>query len=260
MRFGDGIKARVSDHVRTVGGSRHDEEVPRNSERSVATVVDVRAFLLDFDGLILDTESCALQSWTEEYAHYGLELPLDEWHAALGVDINHEGRFAILEQLVGAERFAARDSRTTRRKRHHELIAQLDACRGVRSFLERAASSGHQLAVVSSSPATWVKRHLERLDLLALFDVFATGEEVERGKPAPDLYNLALTRLGCTLGSTVAFEDTHRGVGAAVAANVACVAVPNPVTESHDFSAALFVAESFEDPRVTALLGQEPHE
>lgn len=212
-------------------------------------------FLLDFDGLILDTESCALQSWTEEYAHYGLELPLDEWHAALGIDINHEGRFAVLEQLVGADRFAARDSRTIRRARHHELIAQLDARCGVRSFLQGAAASGHRMAVVSSSPAAWVKRHLERLDLLAHFDVFATGEEVGRGKPAPDLYDLAIARLGCAPDVSVAFEDTERGVAATVAAGIACVAVPNPVTISHDFSASWFSADSFEDPRVTALLG-----
>lgn len=213
------------------------------------------AFLLDFDGLILDTESCALQSWTEEYAHHGLELPLGEWHAALGVDINHEGRFAVLEKLVGTERFAARHSHSIRRERHHELIAQLDACRGVRSFLERAASAGHQMAVVSGSPATWVTRHLERLDLLGCFDVLATGEEVEQGKPAPDLYELALARLGRSPGSAVAFEDAQRGVAAAVAAGVACVAIPNPVTACHDLSAGWIVADSFEDPRVSALVG-----
>lgn len=213
------------------------------------------AFLLDFDGLILDTESCALQSWTEEYAHYGLSLPLDEWHAALGVDINHEARFAVLERLVGAERFAARDSRTQRRNRHHELIARLDACKGVRSFLNAAVASRHPMAVVSSSPAAWVTRHLDRLGLSSHFDAFATGEEVQRGKPAPDLYNLALDRLERTSTSAVAFEDTQRGLAAAAAAEIPCVAVPNPVTVGHDFSTGWFVADSFEDSRVLALIG-----
>lgn len=219
------------------------------------------AFLLDFDGLILDTESCSLTSWTEEYAYFGLELPLDEWHAALGLDINHEGRFAVLEDLVGPERFAARNSRMHRRNRHYELIAQLDACRGVRQFVTQAVTHGHPLAVVSSSPAAWVKSHLERLDMLSHFDVFATGEEVERGKPAPDLYNLALSRLGRPAHAAVAFEDTHRGVAAAVAADVACVAVPNPVTVAHDFGLAWFVSDSFEDARVTGLLRADslPH-
>jgi putative hydrolase of the HAD superfamily len=221
----------------------------------------VLAFLLDFDGLILDTESCALTSWTEEYAYYGLELPLDEWHAALGVDINHEGRFAVLEELAGAERFAARNSRLQRRNRHHQLIEQLDACRGVREFVTSAVAHGHPLAVVSGSPAAWVKGHLERLDMLSHFDVVATGEEVQRGKPAPDLYNLALARLGRSAKAAVAFEDTHRGVAAAVAADIACVAVPNPVTLGHDFGLAWFVAESFHDARVTGLLRAEsgPH-
>lgn len=215
------------------------------------------AFLLDFDGLILDTESCALTSWTEEYAHYGLTLSMDDWHAELGVDIDHESRFELLERMVDPAQWAERNSRESRRQRHLELIAQLDAQRGVRQFVNDAGALGHPVGVVSGSPAHWVRGHLSRLGLESKFGVFATGDEVERGKPAPDLYLLALERLGLAQDEVVAFEDAQRGVAAAVAAGITCVAVPNPVTACHDFAASWYVADSFEDERVRGLLGRD---
>lgn len=214
------------------------------------------AFLLDFDGLILDTESCALTSWTEEYAYYGLTLSLDDWHAELGVDIDHDSRFAVLERLADPDRWAARNSRESRRRRHLELIGQLDAQRGVRRFVQEASARGHPLAVVSGSPSHWVRGHLARLGLESAFRVLVTGDEVDRGKPAPDLYELALSRLVVGAPEAVAFEDAQRGVAAAVAAGVTCIAVPNPVTAGHDFAACWFVAGSFEDDRVRGLIGR----
>lgn len=242
-----GIRADTGRHCNLIGPGR---------AVAGATLGPILAFLLDFDGLILDTESCALTSWAEEYAHFGQSLSLGEWHAELGIDVDHEGSYTRLEQLVGPVRLSQRNSREQRQRRHVELIAQLDARPGVRRFVEGAVALGHPIAVVSSSPASWVKQHLNRLGLLTHIQVCATGDEVARRKPAPDLYQLALQRLCCHPGQAVAFEDSEPGLAAAHAAGLACIAVPNPVTADHDFSVASFVAASFEDVRIQQLLGR----
>ena len=213
------------------------------------------AFLLDFDGLILDTESCALRSWTEEYAHHGQTLALSQWRADLGLEQARESRYERLAEAVGAG-FDLAASQERRLARHLELIAELDAQPGVRAFLSAARLAGHPTAVVSSSPHAWVDRHLARLGLIESFDTVCCGDDVTNTKPAPDVYQLALHRLQTPQQQAVAFEDAERGVAAAHAANIACVAVPNAVTATHDFSAAQLTAGSFEDPILAHLIGQ----
>ncbi|MDX6238291.1 MAG: hypothetical protein QOG10_3106 [Kribbellaceae bacterium] len=212
-------------------------------------------FLLDFDGLILDTESCALKSWSEEYAHYGKTLSLDQWRSDLGLESARESRYRRLAEAVGAG-FDLAASQERRLARHLELIAELDAQPGVRSFLRDVRTARHPIAVVSSSPHAWVDRHLARLGLLESFDAVCCGDEVRRTKPAPDVYELALNRLRTPRQRAVAFEDAERGVAAATSASLPCVAVPNAVTAPHDFSAARLVAKTFDDPAVRQLIGR----
>ena len=65
-------------------------------------------------------------------------------------------------------------------------------------------------------------------EVLDQFEVLAGGDEVARHKPAPDVYELALQRLGLPPASAVAVEDTAHGVDAAHAAGLTCIAIPNP--------------------------------
>ena len=94
------------------------------------------------------------------------------------------------------------------------------------------------LAVASTSSRKWVHGHLDRIALLDSFSHLACGDEVEQVKPAPDLYWLALQRLGKDPSQAIAIEDSPNGIAAAKAAGLFCIAVPNPLTARLDMSAA----------------------
>ena len=72
--------------------------------------------------------------------------------------------------------------------------------------------------------------HLDRLGLLTSFDVVCAREDVRQTKPDPELYTLALERLGAEAQEAFAIEDSPNGVTAAKAAGLRCVIVPNPLT------------------------------
>jgi beta-phosphoglucomutase-like phosphatase (HAD superfamily) len=72
--------------------------------------------------------------------------------------------------------------------------------------------------------------HLDRLDVTDLFDAIATGDDVAQVKPDPELYLLALARLGLAASEAVVFEDAPNGVLAAKRASIFTVAVPNALT------------------------------
>jgi HAD superfamily hydrolase (TIGR01509 family) len=208
------------------------------------------ALLVDFDGTILDTESCVLAAWREEYEYHGLELDEEAWLAALG---SHQDRFAVFGSLVGSD-YDEAASRARKQQRQDELVAALTLRDGVEDCLRKARSTGMRLGVVSSSSASWVTSHLERLGLLRLFEVVVTREDAERSKPFPDLYVTALSRLGVPPHSVVAIEDSANGVAAAKSAGIRCVAFPNAVTARQDLRHADALAESRLWEHVRALI------
>jgi HAD superfamily hydrolase (TIGR01509 family) len=114
----------------------------------------------------------------------------------------------------------------------------------VLELIDAAQGAGVPLAVASSSSSAWVPGHLERIGLLDRFDAVCTGDQVERGKPAPDVYLLALERLGVGPDRAVAIEDSPTGCRAAVAAGMVAVAVPSEMTRGLEFPDAHHVVHS----------------
>jgi HAD superfamily hydrolase (TIGR01509 family) len=196
----------------------------------------IRALVFDFDGLILETETPAHQSWAEVYREHGHELPMDLWHGYIGSDSGFDPA-GHLAALVG-EGFDRVATQARRDARKTELIAALDVMVGVRDYIADAKRLGLRLAVASSSSRAWVLGHLERLRLDADWDAVRAREDVARTKPAPDLYLAAVKALGVAPQETVAFEDSLNGIAAAKDAGLLCVAVPNALTAAMDLSRA----------------------
>ncbi len=91
--------------------------------------------------------------------------------------------------------------------------------------LARLREAGVPVAVASSSVRERLDRTLQRAGLHAHLPVTVAGDEVQRGKPEPDLFLAAAARLGVALGDCVVVEDTAPGVAAGLAAGAAVVGV-----------------------------------
>jgi HAD superfamily hydrolase (TIGR01509 family) len=215
--------------------------------------VPTRALVFDFDGTLADTESAVLQSWQEVFRQHGAELPLAAWHAVIGTQHTTPAMFDLLAELAPGVDTEALRPKT--KARVFELLETLGPREGVLSYLDAAKEHGLTLAVASSSSGGWVHPHLERLGLAGYFDAVLTGD-LHQAKPDPDLYLAALDALHAPANETIAFEDTPHGVTAAKAAGLTCVAVPNVITESLDFSQADVVLPSFTAKPLEALLSR----
>lgn len=203
----------------------------------------VQGLVLDFDGLILDTELPAFQAWADVYERHGCApLTLAEWAADLGTS----GRLdpvAVLAERTGLQLDAA-DVHRLRRARRDELLAGERVLPGVEAWLDEADALGIPVAVASSSQVDWVGGHLGRLglaDRVRHLSCFGGGLPA---KPAPDLYLAACAALGVAPADALAVEDSPNGVAAARAAGLRCVAVPNRLTAGLDLSAADVVLPS----------------
>jgi HAD superfamily hydrolase (TIGR01509 family) len=203
------------------------------------------ALVFDFDGLILDTEWPEFVTIRDEFVAHGVDLDLDDWRHLVG-RTDHAHWSEMLEDAVGGP-IDGDAVRLRRRRAHHELIAAEPIRPGVLARLDEADALGVALAVASSSPRDWVVPHLERIGLIDRFAAIVCGDEVARGKPAPDVYLAAADALGAEPARSVALEDSHHGSVAARAAGYWCVVVPNRVTGSGPFPAADLVVVSLDD-------------
>lgn len=206
----------------------------------------VRAFLFDFDGLILDTEVPSRAGWQWLYREHGHELPPEKWALVVGT-IEAWDPMAHLEQLVGGP--LDREVLNERRYAHELSLIEAETLRpGVAEYLAAARQHGLKRAIVSSSSVRWIDLHLRRLEETVGWDlILAADHDPARAKPAPTLYLEALDRLGVAAGEAVAFEDSPNGIRAAKAAGIFCVGVPNGVTRELGLDEADLVLDSLAD-------------
>ena len=189
----------------------------------------IRAIILDFDGLILDTEVPIFQSWQELYQSYGGLLTFESWSTIIGTVSNEYDHFESLEEQIG--RPVDRASLSPRRRnRELELIAHQPSRPGVESLLKEARQLGIKIGLASSSPCAWVVGHLKRLGLVDYFDCLKARDDVSQVKPHPELYLSVLQELGVLADEALVIEDSPIGVTAAKRAGLYCIAVPNDLT------------------------------
>jgi HAD superfamily hydrolase (TIGR01509 family) len=192
--------------------------------------VPTRAFLFDFDGLILDTETASRGGWAWLYEQHGHELPPEKWALMVGT-VDGWDIWSNLEELVGEP--LDRPMWNDKRYAHELSLLEAEELRpGIADYLEAAKRLGLKRAIVSSASRKWIDMHLERLERAYGWDAIVTADhDSERAKPRPTLYLEALDELGVTAGEAVAFEDSPNGAAAAKAAGIYVVGIPNEVTK-----------------------------
>jgi len=211
------------------------------------------ALILDFDGLILDTESPIFEEWRATFRARGHDLGLDVWQHALGTFGTYDP-CAHLSKLTG-EDFDHEALRQEVRARNMVRCEALPLLPGVAERVQEARASGLKTAVASSSTSAWVEGWLERHGIRPLFDTVCSRDHVARVKPAPDLFLLAATRLGVAPERCVVFEDSPNGIRAARAAGMRCVAIPNAVTRALPMEGADLVLTSLSERPLAGILG-----
>lgn len=234
---------------------------PAQGEDSGIGRLRIEALIFDVDGTLADTEEAHRQSFNDAFRAHGLDFC---WSRQLYRE--------LLQVTGGKERLAAFFARTRlgdgERARLDGVIPLLHATKtsfyreriesgsvglrpGVRRLMSEARAAGVRLAIASTTSPENVTALLEGAlgyEALAAFSVIATGDAVPRKKPAPDIYLLALSRLGITARRAVAFEDSAIGVAAAKAAGLLTVATPNDWSRGQDFAAADLVLPCLGEP------------
>ncbi|WP_235580401.1 HAD family phosphatase [Rhizobacter sp. Root404] len=190
------------------------------------TTAAYAAAVFDMDGLLLDSERPVRDAWMQVAADAGVALTPAAYLDLIGR--NHRDSTLRLRAIFGDDALLA-----DARRRVERLLAErfgerpFDVKPGARRLLQALRDARIPRAVASSTHRAEIERRLARADLLDFFQAVCGGDEVTHGKPAPDIYLLAVTRLGVAAPTTLAFEDSGHGALAAIAAGLGVVVVPD---------------------------------
>jgi HAD superfamily hydrolase (TIGR01509 family) len=222
--------------------------------------------IFDCDGVLSDTERYGhLPAFNQTFREFGLPVQWseEEYGVKLRIGGGKERMASLLTDDFVAraglprdrEKLAAEVARWHQRKTElyteRVLAGELPPRPGIRRIIDEALGAGWQLAVASTSARAAVDAVLrvaagpEQARRFA--GVFA-GDVVARKKPAPDIYLLAIEKLGALLARTLVIEDSQNGLEAATAAGLACVVTVNGYTEREHFESARMVVSHLGDP------------
>jgi HAD superfamily hydrolase (TIGR01509 family) len=221
----------------------------------------IQALLFDVDGTLADTEEAHRLAFNAAFGELGLPFA---WSPA---------EYAVLLGVPGGKErlthyFAGLDAPAEERRRLTGLVAALHARKterfaeliaaggaplrpGIARLLAEAEAAGARLAIATTTTAENVTALLHAglgPKATARFFVIACGDMVQAKKPAPDVYLLALARLGVAARDAVAFEDSELGLAAAKGAGLFTVVTPTRWTAEQDLRAADLRVPHLGDP------------
>lgn len=185
---------------------------------------EIAAVVFDLDGLLVDSEPLQAWAWDAYARRFGTTLRDDVLGRMLGLRAVDASRiFVELLDLPVAPEVAMRE----RDELFLEAVpGRIAPHRGARELVSALRERDVPLALATSGHRRYVDLALASAGLTGAFDVEVTGDQVERGKPSPDIYLRAAALLDTTPERCLALEDAPNGVRAALAAGMVCFAIP----------------------------------
>jgi HAD superfamily hydrolase (TIGR01509 family) len=185
----------------------------------------IRAVIFDLDGVLADSEPCWNEIDARLLAEYGAAYNGQYHREVLGVS------YPIAVEFY-KKAFGISTPTEEMMKRRGEIATEFFANRvglfpRVKEILEELQRMNLRLALATSSVGASARPFLDRHQLTAFFEVIITGDEIERGKPAPDIYLRTAEKLGVTANTCLVIEDSLSGIAAAKAAKMRVAAIPD---------------------------------
>jgi len=207
-------------------------------------MAELKAVIFDMDGVIIDSEPIYFEIERDLFDELGLDISQREHESFVGMTM--EG---LWERVTAKYQLEETIQDLTRLHKDSAFqymseAKELPIVEYIKELLEKLKSRKIKIAVASSSPKNLIEIILTKLNLHDFFDLIISGEEVEKGKPAPDIFTEASRRLNINPNSCVVIEDSTNGVKAAKAAMMKCIGFQNINSGNQDLSTADIIVDS----------------
>jgi beta-phosphoglucomutase-like phosphatase (HAD superfamily) len=192
----------------------------------------------DCDGTLMDTETSYGLAWKEHLSDFGLEISEEETRQWVGIDDRLVHSFyAKNVDLENFEKTMASLGKIIEGTLNEKLMFQ-DA----QILLEETNNRGWTSACVSASPYELLKNKLIKANIFNYFSYVIGGDQVERNKPYPDIYNKAISELQTT--KNIIIEDSPPGISSGKASGSFVVAIDRGIFTKDELNKADLIVDN----------------
>lgn len=185
-----------------------------------------KSFIFDMDGVMINSEPLHLKVDQYILNKFGLEMAADDLKEFVGMtDPEMWGRIRDNYSLEIAVEEIINLQLQTKVTILHEYEEQL--IEGIKELLDLLRFHNKKIGLASSSPRQYIEAVLNKYHIRNYFHCIISGEEVDKGKPSPDIYLTAAKLLDTEIGDCIVLEDSRNGVAAAKAAGMRCIGYQN---------------------------------
>lgn len=175
----------------------------------------IKAIITDFDGTLIDTFEANYGAYQEAFAQVGLELPRDQYREYFGL------RFAEFMEAMGIEdKEVVAQIRKIKGEAYPKHFNKLKLNKVLIDFIRSSHQQGIHTAVASTARGKNLMNALSYIGATDAFEYILAGEDVQHGKPDPEIYKKVLAHFGIQPSEALIFEDSEVGMQAAEAAGV----------------------------------------
>ncbi len=215
---------------------------------------NVKAIIFDKDGTLHDTEKVFMKAWKAAALDFGGIPDIEETiHDCTGVGLADISIYWNKKYPhIPFEAYMPR-----RQHYFNQILATgVPVKPGAYELLAYLKAHEYLIGMATSTPLDIVMDHMNRTDMTKYFDVIVSGDMVEHGKPAPDIFLLAAERLGVEPADCIGVEDSINGVRAICDAGMRAVMVPDMIRPTEEIKAMLW-QQCEQLPDLISLLEQE---
>jgi HAD superfamily hydrolase (TIGR01509 family) len=188
----------------------------------------IRAVVFDMDGVLIDAREWHYEALNRALALLGYEISRYEHLSTYdGLPTSRKLQMLSVERGLPAQLHAFLNGL----KQQYTMEYVATTCKPVfhhEYALARLKAKGYHLGVASNSVRATVTEMMQRSNLFGYLDVLISNEDVSRAKPDPEMYRLAMERLGVRPEETLVVEDNENGVKAATSAGAHVLVVGGP--------------------------------
>jgi HAD superfamily hydrolase (TIGR01509 family) len=191
------------------------------------------AVIFDMDGLMFDTERLALDAWKAVGKNAGFDISDEVIMASVGC--NERDTEIIMKRHLG-EDFPFAELRRQRVKYVRDYVKAngMPVKAGLFKLLDFLNARGLKTAVATSTERVSAEAHINSCKILEKFDCIICGDEVDRGKPEPDIFLLAAKKLECKPEECIVLEDSENGIKGAYKAGMMAIMIPDLITPKEE--------------------------
>lgn len=215
----------------------------------------IKAVVFDFDGLMFNTEEIFNLSGKELLRRRGKVMTPGILSMMMGR--RSDEAFPMMIEALGLTEDPAVLRAEERAIFHDMLWKHVAPMPGLFELLAHIETRELPKGVATSSRRPYIESLLTHFKLMDRFHVTLTAEDVTEGKPHPEIYLTAASRIGVEPGEMLVLEDSEMGTRAAAAAGAVAVSVPHEHSRLQNFSKAHLIAEGLHDPRILRLIAGE---